>query len=306
MMHQACDYEYAPQVGDHVLYFPQGHLEHLNAFPESRRPPWMLFSHRWPVVECKILSVEYELPTSAELKKSTSVIAKIGLLLLGRPVKWGNASPGAMYTSFAPPRESRHSQATELVFQVSLRSSSAPDFLVPWHVYMKACSVQWSPGLTFVSYFKEIDGNGEINMVQYPGTIIKVSDRDRNDWPQSSWECLQITWNNDLDDESVSRISPWDAVAPSTMAATQETLSTCLPDTLNKALIAHITKLMDDPQMEAFAYPVDSQVFSDYYCIIPVPMFLDLIKRRLETKYYRQVAMNHIVISYPHVLFFNC
>ena len=297
MMDTTCDQEYCPQVGDHVLYFPQGHMEHLNLFPEPRRPPWMLFAHRWPVVECRVEKLDFNFPSPMELKKSNSIVVTMTLRLLGRPVRWGNASPGHMYTNFAPPRESRHSQNTDIIFQVMLRNTSAPDFIVPWHVYHRAAAVSWSTGQHFLSYFKELDPvSGEMELKVYPGTVMKVSDRERHDWPQSPWESLQISWNNDTDDASMSRISPWDAEVvyeaseprPLALPAAQ---GTCLPDSLIRAVVKEINACMEDDQLDPFAYPVDSQVFADYYCVVQVPVYLDLIRRRLESKFYRQVCI---------------
>ncbi|CAN0396306.1 unnamed protein product, partial [Discosporangium mesarthrocarpum] len=48
-------YSYLPQVGEIVMYLPQGHMSYLHSFPEASRPPYKLFKGHPPVVRCQVL-----------------------------------------------------------------------------------------------------------------------------------------------------------------------------------------------------------------------------------------------------------
>lgn len=45
-------------------------------------------------------------------------------------------------------------------------------------------------------------------------------------------------------------------------------------------------------KLAAFEWEVDSETFPHYYCTIPVPMYIDLIRRRLNNKYYRYCLLS--------------
>lgn len=79
------DHQYCPQMGDLVVYFPQGHKEILSKFVENSIPPWQdstLFTKRWPLVECEITGISYEFPTEREHQMCTSVVVvlKLGMI----------------------------------------------------------------------------------------------------------------------------------------------------------------------------------------------------------------------------------
>lgn len=248
------DLQYCPQYRDHVVYFPQGHREHLHDFPENSAPPWISFGSKWPVIECRITQLSYEFPNQSEHRRCPSIVARIRLQVLGIPLKWGpgGSSSGitaAMYKEFGQLRATRHSTASELEFDVNLRSATAPDFIVPIHLYMRAATVKWRPGVRFQTYFKEdTDFNGTRNIITspqvnnisrnssapivgslssdmavYTGKVYRVGDSEPDEWPKSPWESLTVIWtvqNNEriIWDESqddalaqTDRVSPWDA-----------------------------------------------------------------------------------------------
>ena len=78
------DHQYCPQMGDLVVYFPQGHKEILSKFVENSIPPWQdsnLFTRRWPLVECEVTGMSYEFPSEREHQMCTSVVVilKLGM-----------------------------------------------------------------------------------------------------------------------------------------------------------------------------------------------------------------------------------
>ena len=76
------DHQYCPQMGDLVVYFPQGHKEILSKFVENSIPPWQdsnLFTRRWPLVECEVTGMSYEFPSEREHQMCTSVVVVLKL-----------------------------------------------------------------------------------------------------------------------------------------------------------------------------------------------------------------------------------
>jgi hypothetical protein len=45
---------YVPQVGDEVVYFPQGHVRTLRVVPSSLPPPWTTWPRSWFAVLCRV------------------------------------------------------------------------------------------------------------------------------------------------------------------------------------------------------------------------------------------------------------
>lgn len=279
------DAQYCPQVGDLVCYFPQGHIEHLNESPVATSPPWNSFPQKWPVVECRVTAVAYEFPTMVEYRRCHSVLARVSLQLEGVPLQWGLSSSGCIYSTFGPPRATRNStDATALTFDVTLRSNHLPDFLVPRHIYQRALLLSLTPGERFLTKFKEYDEQGNTYLKEYSGTVIGVCDSDPSVWSQSPWESVQVRWEDD-DDEG-ARISAWDAIPE-----TDSSIELSIPSigAVADYVASAVEALVEVPHFHPFIYPVDAEVFPDYYCFVPLPINLDLILRRLQNNFYRQV-----------------
>lgn len=51
LIEQCC---FGMQVGEVVMYFPQGHAQYLHTFPENKTPPYKLFRGRPAVVRCQV------------------------------------------------------------------------------------------------------------------------------------------------------------------------------------------------------------------------------------------------------------
>lgn len=210
--------QYCPQVGDHVCYLPQGHFELLNVFRhdgESSNPPlpWKSIaqfdSHRWPVVECRVLDVTYYFPSEFEHKYiSESVITYIKLQIIGLPVSIQSSahvlpsrssnqlsSPGHrnpyFISEFAAPRHTRSGNNTNnMIFYIPMRSCGLTDFIIPYHVYMESVRIPWAIGMKVAGQFREyqevvanenedeVEENKLKRMVvqTYTGSIVDISD----------------------------------------------------------------------------------------------------------------------------------
>lgn len=77
--------EYVPQLGDIVMYLPQGHREHLSTFPETTAPPWQSFPRKWPIVVCKVVGISYDFPSAEVFQRSDSIVCNVELQLLKFP-----------------------------------------------------------------------------------------------------------------------------------------------------------------------------------------------------------------------------
>ena len=61
-------------------------MELLQVFPEDNySPPWVTFPQRWPVLECRVDSLDFDFPTCKEFRISPSVIARLTLTVVGLP-----------------------------------------------------------------------------------------------------------------------------------------------------------------------------------------------------------------------------
>ena len=308
------DYQYSPQVGDIVYYFPQGHMEILQIFTESTPPPWLSFAQKWCAVECLVNNIIYDFPTSSEYRRCTSVLATLTLTILKvpQPKKASPAMP--FYIDFVAPRATRHSQHIDQIITVTLRNSDLAEFIILKPLVDKALRMSWYPGMSITAKFLEPPDNEGNKVVQESkGCILSMSDSS-NMYPHSPWDALTIRWeptnnssssssssssnsnsNNIIvvnQDAENSTLSPWEAVPHAA-----ELLPTINTDEALR--IENEIKLLLEQSNDvytAFEFEVDSETYPEYYTTIPVPMYIDLIRRRLLEGYYRQVGYCQLVL----------
>ena len=281
-------HQYCPQVGDRVVYFPQGHSALLSEFPaRDRLLPWNSFNVRYPAVECTVRDIKFSFPPTAELRRCKSVVATINLVILRTPEKWKlHAHSGSMQVDFAVPRVSRHKENPEHSFSVDIRNwDDVPDFIVPYHLFAKALKCPWRAGMEITADYKatdeELEKTGE-GVVQYRGRIVALSE-STPDWPQSPWEALEVLW--DTGDEQ--RLGPWEAtlIVDQGSALYHELQApSFLPPHINETEATRIEKeiglLMTEKEEDysPFEYAVDPEVFPNYYSTVspvhPVQSFV--------------------------------
>lgn len=308
---------YCPQLGDRVVYFPQGHRVHLSDFPNDMSPPWLAFPIRWPFVECEVRHLRYDFPTAQEHRWCQSVVAVLTLAVVRIPVRHAISANGHYLTDLAEPRVSRHSGSREHVFQVMVRNCNLADFLVPISIFQRAVHLPWHQGVKISVSYKETDEESrEMVFRQYTGKVLRLSNADE-EWPHSPWEALEITWDDAVADGtalsfsgqspsaaamSVDRVCPWEANplyehgSSSSSSSSHAHLQAqfqlpCLDAAEAHRIDQAIEQLMTQrsADFDPFLYPVDSSVFPDYYCIVPNPVYIDLIRLRLRNQYYRQL-----------------
>eukprot|EP01035_Chromulina_nebulosa_P017150 gene17150-22664_t len=326
------DSQYCPQRGDHVIYFPQGHIEMLHNFAESSRPPWASFPQRWPLVECIVKDIAFEFPTLTEYKRCPSVLSIVTLQIVGIPIRRQITSISEYVIEFGSQRQTRNSSQTPdsaifANFTVTLRNFNIPDFIVPYHLFFRSCNkVQWHEGIRISVTYRDLpkpstspsvltSNQSSHTLVDhvYTARVVKLSDAS-SEWPQSPWEALQIRFEseNPLDEETnnispIERIGIWEAVP--LIDSSNNYSRACLrypaprlPNELCLSIENKIGRLIESHKdlYSPFEYEVDSTIFPEYYGVIPVPIYLDLIRRRLRNQYYRQIEALEFDIEEIH------
>lgn len=320
------EYVYSPQVGDIVIYFPQGHKEQLTHFTESSSPPWVAFGQKFPLYECMVQDIAFEFPTEQEFCKCKSAVAKVTLVVLRVPSRTTLTSHGNYLVNMIEMRSTRHSINKTFSFEVKLRNSGLADFVIPSSIFHRSISWAWHQGIEIVVKFSECDENGESVLRDYFGKVLSLSNSDE-EWPHSPWEALEVIWENSGSSSSsaggappeTQRISPWDAIPryPSSSSTTSGPALPKLNEQLCSQIESAIGQLLKDKgdRYSPFEYEVDSTVFPHYYSLIAVPSFVDLIRRRLLSGYYRQVSalcryrrccfVTHLRV-YSFLIFLDC
>jgi WD40 repeat protein len=298
--------QYSPQLGDKVMYFPQGHIQWLQQFQESSSPPWMAFPQRWPIVECEVRDVQYVFPdTALEYKMCCSVKAKVLLAVVRVPLRHAITTHDQYVLEMVAPRATRHSSAKEITFTVTLRDWDMPDFLVPSDLFMRSIRLAWHKGIRVNVPFKDYsEAEKRYIFKTYYGQVEGINNASA-EWPHSPWDCIQVAWD-DTDPSSPDatiRVGPWEAIPQFDASSEYSRILAKFPlakldEGEAQRILQEIDALMADPKyanlFQPFAYEVDSSAFPSYYSSIPVPMCVELIRQRLINGYYRQVSSPRI------------
>ena len=293
------EFIYSPQVGDLVVYFPQGHKEQLTHFTESTSPPWVMFGQKLPLYECMVQDISYEFPSEQEFRKCKSAVAKITLVVLRVPSRTTLTNQGSYLVNFMELRSTRHSSNKSFTFDVKLRDSGLADFVIPAAIFEKSIQLHWHQGVEIVAKFSERDEQGVSVLKDYFGRVERLSNSDP-EWPHSPWEALEVIWhtaesplsNTDIP-PMTQRISPWDAMPRFSKSSFAQPALPKLEEELCIRWENAVKDLMEKKRerYSPFEYEVDSTVFPEYYSLIAVPSFVDLIRRRLLSGFYRQVGI---------------
>ncbi len=317
--HKAGDM-YCPQLGDEVIYFPQGHERHLRKIPLCIPVPWSRLPAGVPAVACTVMKLSYGFPSENEYSISTSVVAKVSLKVTGLM----NAPPWDEYVSdeqyedsnskgdewatqlhayecmvqAAADVESWPAPESPIYFDVYLRSCNEPDFLVLREVFALSLQKPVHPGSIVEALFIHCSSE---EAVAHRGCIISVvPDEEAGIW--SPWECLTISWDANSEGEMDS-LCPWEVrLVPDdnegnvhdeeenrnpseNWISWTSKLSGRLCDSLQNML----HKVSQEDHAIEFRSAVDFIVHPQYSCSIPVPMDLSRVQHRLVNGFYRSL-----------------
>jgi hypothetical protein len=164
---------YVPQLGDEVVYLPQGHREHLQEFPEARTPPWKNWPDCYPAVQATVVDLDYQFPPKVRSKElcwaiecivtlevtalpeipmglpqiipSQSSSGESTMVALKAPEAWTGTVPG-----FRPRKVARvetRGSHNFWQFQICLRKSNLADYIILAQEYTAAMTLPWTEGL---------------------------------------------------------------------------------------------------------------------------------------------------------------
>ena len=309
--------QYCPQLGDLVMYFPQGHIQWLQEFKETAAPPWNKFPGKFPLVECEVRDIRYSFPASEdEFYACHSVKATLVLVVTRIPTHSAITSNGFYKVALSSPRSTRNSSSMEITFEVVLRDWGLPDFLVPSDVFLRSIKLPWHMGLKVNVVFKEHsdDNEGQFVYRTYSAQVIRLMNASA-EWPQSPWDALEVRWDSDsINNASANaaaavgtdRIGPWEArpcFDPTSSSSSEYPLQRGIGAHEERSIHDAIDQLAHSEQHSAlfgdFMFPVDSELFPTYSSSIALPMCVDLILRRLKNGYYRQVHLLYELYTLP-------
>ena len=291
--------QYSPQMGDKVMYLPQGHIVCLQEHQEGTSPPWLAFPQKWPIVECEVRDIQYKFPDASEGHKGYRAIKAIVQLAVVRVPSRNTITAGHVYQlDLVIPRATRNSASKEITFEVTLRDWDLPEFLVPSDVFLRSVRLAWHRGIRLSAQFKNFSVEEQKYVfVEYAGQVEGLSNATP-EWPNSPWEALQIRWDESVDGEELSRMGPWEVLPQFDPNSEFSRILSHFPMAVldsNEAqrIAREIDVLMDKHKtyFEPFQYEVDSTEYPTYYSHIALPMYVDLIRRRLDNHFYRQVRI---------------
>nr|CAH7754791.1 unnamed protein product [Callosobruchus chinensis] len=277
---------YYPQMGDEVVYFPQGHHLYLDAVERNQvyevsvnDLPWnkiIIRDHEF----AKVIGIQYE------IKPPRLCCLKLALLDdSGRMV-------GKVFTV-------KYHDMPDVL-----------DFLILRQMYENSMSRSWHVGDKFRCMIDDEWWIGHITNTS------PFSDQ----YKDSAFMCYEIAWNNGEQE----RMSPWDMepIDPERMPEDEsqsvpvldcelasilyKSVSSdwpnCDRDSVTKHILAGLTKVMELAIAEPFLVPVDINVYPTYAKIIEYPIDLSTIKTRFENNFYRNSADYVDVRSVYHQL----
>ena len=284
---------YVPQLGDSVMYIPQGHEEFLDAMEDT------LSCRVWEEKEdvrfcepCVVSDLKYIINTSNGSRITDAPYETICEVTL----------------RFADPRSANFGET----FSLKLPRLSVPDFIVCVDRFTDAREQKWKANDQNVFCLWD----WEIEDEEHPGNFgtwwhgeISSVVKNEGRWRGSPWNNLRITYSNQAN-ETVTHCF-WElfdaddtlrwrraAEARQRNRASDCLLGPALSTEVTRALTQKVEKLIANDRFLAYVtdascddvYLRESLGVNANYCkIVPLPMSLERIKHRLKGRYYRQL-----------------
>ncbi|KAM7258435.1 hypothetical protein ACFE04_014176 [Oxalis oulophora] len=255
---------YIPQKGDEVLYLRQGHQEYLRDSPIRESGPWTSKQHVKAAELCKVDALEYGI------------------------VPGSGDSCCKMTLKFIDP----DSNVFQKSFKLTLPEvTSFPDFIVERSRFDAAIQKNWSNrDKCKVWWRNESDESGS----WWDGRIIEIRAQSP-EFPDSPWEKYCVMYRSEPREKHFH--SPWELFD---VNANTELEQPCIDDDSRDKLLSALDVLEQSGKRKQDKYGV-SKLEKDshktqYTNRFPVPISLDLIRSRLENRYYRSLeAVKHDV-----------
>ncbi|RLN93206.1 hypothetical protein BBJ28_00017721 [Nothophytophthora sp. Chile5] len=240
-------HQYVPQVGDYVVYLPEGHEGYLR-FGGHRKPSYYGRLSKFYAVKCRVVDVKYVFPLADEFLKCSTIKCEISLAVLAVPSsavrstgdadeehKQGEEEPDAGVAagddtnpSLFNPESSRFAEftsvndqlapttsepSTRFSFKMLYHSNDVANFLVLDHVYDSGVCGNWRVGDRVQMPYVQLDAHGyEIESKMSYGAIASITPKplasNRAPRSLSPWECIEVEWDS-ADDETCC-VCPWE------------------------------------------------------------------------------------------------
>ncbi|KAK8961052.1 hypothetical protein KSP40_PGU017987 [Platanthera guangdongensis] len=254
-------YRYVPQKGDEVAYLRQGHKEYLEECRlQDGEAPWKYVEEGLKAVEfCKVKELSY-----STVSGSGESCCKLTLEFIDP-----NATCYGMEFRLTLP---------ELV--------TFPDFLVETTRYLAATTRNWTHRDKCQVWWKnEVEDGGS----WWEGRILFVKPKSP-EFPDSPWERYVVQYKND---SGQHLHSPWELHDPGSQWEHPR-----IEERTRNELLSYLDKIEKTSFKNKDFYGIQklSQVSqkSEFLNRFPAPLSLEVIKRRLENNYYRNVeAVKH-------------
>jgi len=280
---------YVPQLGDALVYVPRGH----HAFLERRankaaQRPW---------------------------------------LAVGAPGSWRHAEPArAAAVRYAISREDEDETVAVLTlrladpasanfgaeFELELPRLEDADFLVPAHRFRAGAARGWRPDDRCAVCWRDAGADGALVDTWYRGVVVRdarstaaatTSDENATSDPQwrgSPWNALAVEYSDVADEEDkMQDHSFWELFDDD--APRDERIDPDAPrldDATSRRLGDRVRRARAKPQYDVFVDEIEADAFfpqrdgsdANYCALVPVPLSLDLVARRLRNRYYRALG----------------
>ncbi|THU53746.1 hypothetical protein C4D60_Mb10t17690 [Musa balbisiana] len=243
-----------PRFGERVFYFPQGHIEQVeastNQVADQQMPAYNL---PWKI-PCRVMDVRLKAePDTDEVFAQVTLIPDskqdentVEKEMLPPPpprphvysfCKTLTASDTSTHGGFSVLR--RH--ADECLPPLDMSRQPPSQELVAKDLHR----VEWRfrhifRGMRFKMRFE----GEEAPEQRFTGTIVGIGDADSSRWPGSKWKCLKVRWDETSSIPRPDRVSPW-KIEPA-----------LTPPPLNPLLMPRPKK----PRTAAFSYSPDSSI----------------------------------------------
>ncbi|XP_058083453.1 uncharacterized protein LOC131231314 isoform X2 [Magnolia sinica] len=255
-------YRYIPQKGDEVMYVRKGHQQYLEWSHSHEAGPWRLLKGNIQSVEfCKVVSLDYStLPGSGE-------------------------SCCKLTLEFVDPCSSVFGKTFKLTLPELVDFS---DFLVERTRYDAAVRRNWTHRDKCQVWWRNENEEGGS---WWDGRVIAVKPKSP-EFPDCPWERCVIQYRSDASEPHFH--SPWELHDPDGRWEHPH-----IDEDIREKLLSSFAKLENVKNQEHFGIQKFKKVSqkSDFLNRFPVPLSLEVIKRRLENNYYRSLeAVQHDIM----------
>uniref|UniRef100_A0AC35TJU7 Bromo domain-containing protein n=1 Tax=Rhabditophanes sp. KR3021 TaxID=114890 RepID=A0AC35TJU7_9BILA len=268
-------FPYYPQIGDHLVYFKQGYETYQSAVRKQKLYNISKSKKRDMTIDEKLGAETFCVVTKIEYLSLPSSLIHI-TIKVSDEVKLCNG------------------ETFEIFFN---DCKDVADFLILREYYDLAINQQFKKSNKIESILSD---DNKI----YIGTIDSIKPYERA-WPKSAWNRINVRWDSDT--STTYGLSAWelDKVSKGRIdgeAATDEDFARLgtikrrnqdwgqrgMDEVLERAK-SGLECLMEYNEVELFIEPVDFNVVKDYYKVVPYPIDLTVIIRRIKNKFYRRL-----------------